>query len=122
MPVVEHTSADALASAETLTRFQARISAHDVLPKLALRRNSGTYPLMCYVNTVTALSLSKYFDAVPIFLARSIEHMNGRSPSSDEVPYYDLALRYIKHMAYHLRHHMDGVDFSLVEERIPVSI
>ena len=116
MPIVEHATADARASAETLARFQARMSTHDVLPKLALRRNSGTYPLMCYVNTVTALCLSKYFDAIPIFLARSIEHMNSRSPSSDEAPYYALVHRYVTHMVYHLRHHMDGVDFSLVEE------
>ena len=120
MSVDKQQSQEAKVSRETIEAFHLRLNALDVLPERSLRRNSGTYPLVCYVNAITGLVLSKNFDPIPLFIARAVEHMNERPPSESEQPYYELVRRYISHMAYHIRQYTDGVAFP--EGRIPPSV
>ena len=69
------TLSDAHVSQAVVHRFQARLASAEVLPIRSLRRNSGEYPLVCYINDVTALFVSENSEAVPIFVARAAEHM-----------------------------------------------
>ena len=66
---------DAEASQAVIRRFQKNLASAETLPVRSLRRNSGEYPLVCYVNNVTALFVSENWEAVPIFVARAAEHM-----------------------------------------------
>lgn len=120
MTQTQHPSEVAHVSRTVLASLQSRINSPSCLPPRALRRNSGTYPLLCYVNAITGLFLSENLEPIPLFIARAAEHMKEHPPSAGEAAYYDLVLRYISQMAYHLREHAEGIEFP--EDRIPASV
>lgn len=93
-----------------IKQFHACLNSLDVIPEQAYRRNSGSYPLVCYINNVVGLFLSKNYEAIPIFVARAVEHMATFPPSAASAAYYVLAKRYLMQVVYHLRNFVDGVD------------
>jgi hypothetical protein len=46
-------------SQAVITAFQAKLASRELLPDRSLRRNSTCYPLVCYVNNISALLLSE---------------------------------------------------------------
>jgi hypothetical protein len=98
------TADDRDVSQAVIARFQAKLASQALLPERSLRRNDGTYALVCYVNNVTALLVSENWHAVPIFIARAAEHMKAFPATARTEAYYSLITRYLGHVAHHLRH------------------
>ena len=114
------TQSDAEVSQAVIRRFQAKLASAGTLPVRSLRRNSSEYPLVCYINNVTALFVSENWEAVPIFVARAAEHMIAR-PADDRLhAYYTLAGHYLSQIVHHLMVYVGGVEFD--RERIPSAI
>ena len=111
---------DAEASRAVIRRFQTRLANAEMLPERSLRRNSSDYPLVCYINNLTALILSENWEAAPIFVARAAEHMAARPADSRQHAYYALAGQYLGQVVYHLTVHVGGIEFD--RERIPSTI
>jgi hypothetical protein len=64
-----------------IAAFQAKLASRELLPDRLLRRNNTSYPLVCYVNNISALLLSENYEPVSIFVARAAEHLRERSTS-----------------------------------------
>ena len=111
---------DAEASNEVIRKFQTKLASAGALPERSLRRNSGDYPLICYINNVTALFLSENWEAVPIFVARAAEHMTARPADSRLQAYYALAAEYLSQIVHHLTVYVGDIEFD--HERIPSPI
>jgi hypothetical protein len=71
---------------------------------------SGTYALVCYVNQVTALYLSKNYPVIPIFLARSHEALLQSNHARVSEQYRRLVLQYLSHVAHFI------VEFACLRE------
>ena len=89
-------------SASVLAAYQLRLNSPDILPQGGLRRNTGDYVLISYINNITGLLLSGNTNAVPLFISRAADHMQSNPPTPGSKPYYDLAYRYLCHVAYHV--------------------
>lgn len=61
----------AKAARKALQQLQKCLNAPDVVPEQCYRMNSATYPLVCYINQLTALFLSGNYPVIPIFLDRA---------------------------------------------------
>ena len=108
-------------SMEVIRAFQAVLNSASSIPEHAFRRNSTSYPLVCYVNNITGLFLSQSFDAVPIFVARAIEHMAEFPPHTERLErYHQLVTSYLTHTAYHLSNFVAGTVFDA--DRVPAVV
>jgi len=114
------TPTDVETSQALIRRFQVRLGSAETLPERSLRRNASVYPLVCYINNVTALVVSENWQAVPIFVARAVEHMAARPADGRTQAYYALATRYLSQVVHHLTVHVGGIEFD--HERIPQEI
>ncbi len=110
----------AKASRVVINAFHARMNSSELVPEQAFRRNSGIYPLVCYVNNIAGLLLSKNYDPIPVFIARAVEHMQNCPHSTALRPYHDFATRYLSQVTYHLRNYIGGIEHW--DERIPLSL
>jgi hypothetical protein len=90
-------------SALVLHAFQQRLNSTDTLPPQALRRNTSEYALVSYINNLTGLLNSGNLQPAAIFITRAATHMQELPPAKGFEPYYDLAYRYLCHVAFHLR-------------------
>jgi|SRR5438105_9658512 len=120
MATSERSVEGAKASRAVINAFHARLNSSELVPEQAFRRNSSAYPLVCYLNNIAGLFLSKNYDPIPVFIARAAEHMQNSPPSAASRPYYDFATRYLSQVAYHLRSYIEGIEHW--DERIPVSL
>ncbi len=119
MAAIDLSTEGAKESRSAIKQFHIRLNSLDVIPEQAYRRNSGAYPLVCYINNVVGLFLSKNYEVIPIFVARAVEHMEAFPPNAATAAYYELAERYLMQVVYHLRHFVGGVDKW--DDRIPAS-
>jgi len=104
-------------SDDTLRLFQRELNSDAWLPGTAYRRNSGLYPLVCYVNNIGATLCSGRRDIAALFVARAAEHIS-RVPARDEERfYYDLVSRYLAHVIHRIRSSGAPVEFDT--QRIP---
>ena len=100
-----------------LKQFQGALNSEVYLPGEAYRRNTGVYPLICYVNNISATLLSGRHELAAVFVARAAEHM-AKVPALDpERRYYDLVSRYLAHVIHCIRSSGSGVEFDAA--RIP---
>ena len=102
---------------DTLRLFQRELNSDAYLPDTAYRRNTGIYPLVCYVNSIGATLCSGRYEVTALFVARAAEHMGSVSARDDERSYYDLVSRYLAHVIYCIRSSGRAVDFDA--QRIP---
>ena len=107
-------------SEATIAKMQAGLARQDLLPPRSLRRNVGDYPLVCYVNNITALLLSGNYEPVPIFIARAAEHQKAHPATAESDSYYAAVTRYLGQVTHHLRTYVGGLEFD--EDRIPAFI
>ena len=106
-------------SRSTIKQFHARLNSSDLIPEQALRRNSRDYPLVCYVNNIMGLFLSKNYEPIPVLIARAAEYMATVPPASTSSAYYIVVTQYLSQVTYHLRNFVEGVEFY--DNRIPIS-
>jgi len=97
--------------------FQGALNSEVYLPGEAYRRNTGVYPLICYVNNISATLLSDRFDLAALFVARAAEHMAKVPALDSERLYYELASRYLSHVIHYIRNSGSAVKFDA--DRIP---
>lgn len=62
--------------------------------------SSPTYQLVCYVNQVTGLYLSKNYAVIPIFLQRAHGQLSTIHSERVSDPYRKLVLQYLSHVAH----------------------
>lgn len=98
-------------------RFHRRLNSPDWLSETSYRRNSGIYPLVCYVNTIIGACLSENYEIAALFIARAAEHMKSVQPAEREEAYYALAAAYFSHVIHHIRSSAPQVTFDI--DRIP---
>jgi hypothetical protein len=103
-----------------IKQFHALLNGADLIPEQAFRRNSGAYPLVCYVNNIIGLFLSKNYDPIPVFVARAAEHMADSPPSAASSAYYAVVTQYLSQVVYHLQHFVSGIEYW--DDRIPKHI
>ena len=104
-------------SDNTLRLFQRELNSDAWLPGTAYRRNSGLYPLICYVNNIGATLCSGRRDIAALFVARAAEHISRVAARDEERFYYDLVSRYLAHVIHHIRSSGTPVEFDT--QRIP---
>ena len=103
-----------------IKQFHVLLNDADLIPEQAYRRNSGAYPLVCYVNNIIGLFLSKNYDPIPVFVARATEHMADFPPSAASGAYYSVVTQYLSQVVHHLLHFVSGIERW--DERIPKHI
>jgi hypothetical protein len=79
-----------------LKRFHALLNDPGLVPEQAYRRNASAYPLVCYVNNIIGLFLSKNYEVIPIFVSRALRHIEEHPSSLTSAPYYQLVSQYLK--------------------------
>lgn len=119
MDTIELSTEGAKESRSVIKQFHSCLNNSEVVPEQAYRRNSGSYPLVCHINNIVGLFLSKNYEVIPIFVARAAEHMTTYPPSAASSAYYELANCYLLQMVYHLRHFVGGIEHW--DDRIPAS-
>jgi hypothetical protein len=97
-----------------LKRFHSALNDPNIVPEQSYRRNSIYYPLVCYVNNIIGLILSKNYEAIPIFIRRAIRHMENTPSSPTTSVYYELVLQYLKQVTYVLKNFTAISEESLV--------
>jgi hypothetical protein len=83
-----------------IKRFQAHINSPRLVPDQCYRMASKTFSLVCYVNQVTGLYLSKNYAVIPIFLRRAHEQLVMVHSERVSEPYRQLVLQYLSHVAH----------------------
>ncbi len=86
-----------------LKRFHARLNHAEVVPEQAYRMAGHLFPLVCFVNNIAGLWASKYYEVIPIFIARAHDHMSRFPAVPAAAAYYDLLSRYLGQMAFVLK-------------------
>ena len=107
-------------SRRVIKRFHAILNSDTLIPEQGYRRNHSIYPLVCYVNNIIGLFLSKNYDVIPVFVARAAEHMVRHPASPASHGYYVVVTRYLSQVVYHLISFIPDAEFD--RERIPASI
>lgn len=83
-----------------IKRFQEHINSPRLCPDQCYRMASPTYALVCYVNQVTGLFLSKNYYVIPIFLQRAYAALQEVDAERVSVPYRRLVEQYLSHVAH----------------------
>jgi hypothetical protein len=86
-----------------LKRFHALLNDPSLVPEQAYRRNMAIYPLVCYINNIIGLFLSKNYEVIPIFVGRALRHIEEYPSSPTSAPYYQLVSQYLKQIVYVLK-------------------
>ncbi len=82
------------------------------MPHRAYRRNSDSYPLVCYVNNSIGAILSGNLQAAALFIGRAIAHMREVEVSPEYERYYRLVASYFAHAIYLIRRADPAIAFQ----------
>jgi hypothetical protein len=80
--------------------FHAVLNSPGLVPEQCYRRNKVSYVLICYVNNIIGLFLSKNYEVIPVFIARAATHMAENPPSLGSEAYYTVAEKYLAQMSF----------------------
>lgn len=80
--------------------FHAILNSPGIVPEQCYRRNKVSYLLVCYINNIIGLFLSKNYEVIPVFIARAATHMAENPPSAGSAAYYAVAERYLAQMSF----------------------
>ena len=86
-----------------LKLFQEILNREDIVPEQSYRMSKVSYSLVCFVNNISCLYLSKNYEVIPIFISRAQQHMNEFPATAAMQTYYDLVSIYLRQMAYVLK-------------------
>ena len=101
--------------------FHAVLNSPSLVPEQCYRRNKVSYPLVCYINNLIGLFLSKNYEVIPLFIARAATHMAENPPSLGSEAYYTVAERYLAQMSYFVRS-FTSVPREEIEMHIPAGL
>lgn len=93
-----------------IIEYQELLNRSDVVSEECFRRNHIAYPLISYVNNVTALFISRNFKTVPIFLDRAVKEIDKIENKVNISLYTSIVLPYLEVISLYL------VMFSKVEQ------
>lgn len=93
-----------------IKRFQEYINSPRLVPDQCYRMASRTFALVCFVNQVTALYLSKNYAVIQQFLKRSHDALANADHARVSEPYRNLVLHYLSHVAHFI------VDFDCLDD------
>lgn len=79
---------------EEILILQKKLNTGDTVPKGGYRRNALVYPLVCYVNNITACYLSGNYKVVSVFVRRA-KHFMVNNNIDYAVDYYTIVSKYI---------------------------
>jgi hypothetical protein len=106
-----------------IKRFQEHINSPRLAPDQCYRMASTTYILVCYVNQVTGLFLSKNYYVIPIFLQRAYDMLSKVNPERVSEPYRNLVEQYLSHVAHFIVDYQClGEDEQHVTQLIPEAL
>ena len=80
--------------------FHGVLNGAALVPEHCYRRNKVSYLLVCYVNNIIGLFLSKNYEVIPVFIGRAAQHMAENPASPGSVAYYKVVTMYLAHMAF----------------------
>ncbi|SFZ74752.1 hypothetical protein [Chitinimonas taiwanensis] len=104
-----------------LKQFHAILNDTEVVPEQAYRMATTMFPLICFVNNIVALYLSKNYEVIPIFISRAHRHMVERPAPPNAVAYYALLAKYLRQMTFVLRSY-SPISEETLQAYIPVEI
>ena len=87
----------------TLEQFLSCLNSPVWLPPTAYRRNSGSYPLVSYVNNSIGAILSGNLETAALFIGRAVEHMREVEVSPEYERYHRLVASYFAHTIHLIR-------------------
>ena len=85
---------------QEIKRYQEHINSPRLCPDQCYRMASPTYALVCHVNQVTGLFLSKNYYVIPIFLQRAHATLLELKAERVSEPYRKLVEQYLSHVAH----------------------
>lgn len=100
-----HPNEGARNARRVIRQFQKQLNSPHLVPAQCYRMSSGSYGLVCFVNQVTALYLSRHHALIPLFLARSHRALLNADHAKVSAPYRQLVLQYLGHMAHYIVDH-----------------
>lgn len=83
-----------------LKHLQELLNQEGVVPDQAYRMSKVDYSLVCFVNNMVGLYLSKNYEVIPVFIARAHKHMLEVRPNPSAESYYGLVSIYLRQMAH----------------------
>jgi hypothetical protein len=88
---------------QKLKDLHVLLNKEDVVPEQAYRMSRANYSLVCFVNNIICLYLSKNYEVIPIFISRAHRHMVDFPANPAAKAYYEHVYRYLCQMAYVLK-------------------
>ena len=101
--------------------FHAVLNSPSLVPEQCYRRNKVSYLLVCYVNNIIGLFLSKNYEVIPVFIARAATHMAENPPSLGSEACYTVAERYLAQMSFFISS-FTSVPREEIETHIPAAL
>lgn len=118
-----------------IKQFQEHLNSPRLVPDQCYRMSSSSYALVCYVNQVTGLYLSKNYSVIPIFLQRAYDQAMKASGELVSEPYRTLVVQYLSHVAHflteyrcftegeeHFRESIPGALLAITPTLLPVEL
>jgi hypothetical protein len=84
---------------KAIKRFQVHMNSPRLVPEQCYRMSSTSYTLVCYVNQITGLFLSKNYYVIPIFLERAYNELDKAKLEPVSEQYRNLVKHYLSHVA-----------------------
>jgi hypothetical protein len=97
---VEQSIEGAREARSVVKAFHAVVNSPGLVPEQCYRRNKVSYVLVCYVNNIIGLFLSKNYEVIPVFIARAATHMAENPPSLGSEAYYTVVEKYLAQMSF----------------------
>jgi len=81
-----------------LEKYHETLNRKDILPNKYLRRNHKSYPVVCYVNNIICLYISKNYEEIPLMISRANTYMLRFSDEEKKQIYFRTVIEYISMM------------------------
>lgn len=104
-----------------LKQFHVLLNSPNIIPEQAYRMSANLYPLVCYINNVIGLYLSKNYEIIPLFISRALSHISNHPPQPAGITYQTTAMLYLKHMTHILKSY-SAISREFLYELIPEEI
>ena len=101
-----------------LKQFHLLLNSSGIVPEQAYRMSANLYPLVCYINIIIGLYLSKNYEVIPLFINRALLHINNHPAQPSGIAYQAAAMLYLQHMAHVLKSY-SAISDELLYELIP---
>jgi len=104
-----------------LKQFHTILNSPSIVPEQAYRMSANLYPLVCYINNIIGLYLSKNYEVIPLFINRALKHINTHPAQPAGIAYHDTVTLYLRHMAHVLKSY-SSMSHELLCELIPEEV